>query len=61
MDANTVLTEVEQKVLAIGEVVGVALANNEQVDLIGLAGELHQIYSMIGDAKNANSGDALGR
>lgn len=60
MDANKILTDIEQKVLAIGEVVGVALAHNEQVDLIGLAGELHHIYSMIGEVKNACNGDISG-
>jgi len=57
LDATEALTIIEQKVLAIGEVVGFALAVNEQVDLVGLAGELHNIYSMIGDIKDANCGN----
>lgn len=59
MDANKILTDIENKLLSIGEVVGIALANDEQVDLIGLSCELHQIYSMIGEIKNADHGDIL--
>jgi len=53
-DKDETLTAIEQKVLAIGEAIGVALSLNEQVDLVSLAGELHDVYTMIGEIKDSN-------
>jgi hypothetical protein len=58
MDA---LDAIEQKVLAVGEIVGIAWANDEEIDLYALTFELHKIYSMIGEMKNAKDRDILER